>query len=29
MYTAVNPGPDPDHDPYPKDGGELPDPNKH
>ena len=28
MYTVASPGPDPDHDPYPRDGGQLPNPNK-
>ena len=28
MYTVASPGSDPGHDPYPRDGGQLPDPNK-
>ena len=28
MCTVASPGPDPDHDPYPRDGGQLPNPNK-
>ena len=28
MYTVASPGPDPDHDPNPRGGGQLPYPNK-